>query len=173
MASLTCDLCGHVVHGRTLGYCRVPLAQHRARCALATPEQRAQRKPSGHWPVSAAGVSHREISRLASRKYTETHPPRKEPGRKRKWMLADPHKHKARKALRAAVKAGEIQKPTRCEDCGKKCEERRLHGHHHRGYDLPYDVRWLCPRCHGRAHRLPILTIPGHDALAARFGPSR
>lgn len=55
----------------------------------------------------------------------------------------------ARSTLNAAVRAGKVQRPASCEDCGGN---RRLHGHHD-DYAQPLRVRWLCPQCHANVHR--------------------
>jgi len=55
----------------------------------------------------------------------------------------------ARAELNAAVRSGAIKKPAMCSQCP---ETRRLHGHHD-DYSKPLQVRWLCPRCHGKEHR--------------------
>jgi hypothetical protein len=64
-------------------------------------------------------------------------------------LAAYGEKEKARIALRAAVRQGEITKPERCEDCGRAT---RLQGHHP-DYSRPLEVEWLCARCHGKRHR--------------------
>lgn len=51
---------------------------------------------------------------------------------------------RARDWLNAAVRSGELIKPTHCERCNKK---RKLHGHHE-DYTKPLDVNWVCYKCH-------------------------
>ena len=55
--------------------------------------------------------------------------------------------------VRQAVTRGRIVKPSRCEGCGESVTEARLLHAHHRDYNKPFEVVWLCPACHGRAHR--------------------
>lgn len=50
----------------------------------------------------------------------------------------------AQNKLNKAVMCGKIERPSCCSNCGKECKP---DGHHH-DYDLPYDVIWLCRRCH-------------------------
>jgi hypothetical protein len=50
-------------------------------------------------------------------------------------------------AVNRAVKAGKLKKPTACQTCNRNCKHVRLSGHHHRGYDFPLDVWWICQRC--------------------------
>lgn len=74
----------------------------------------------------------------------------------RELMEREPEKEAARRKLRNEVQKGRITKPSRCEDCQNPKEQRQLHGHH-ADYSKPLDVRWLCARCHGARHRLPLL----------------
>jgi hypothetical protein len=60
-------------------------------------------------------------------------------------------KAKAYSAYVKALNSGELVRPRFCERCDAQTE-RGLHGHH-RDYTRPLDVRWLCPACHGLAHR--------------------
>jgi hypothetical protein len=54
---------------------------------------------------------------------------------------------RAHVAVNRAVKAGKLIKPTSCQTCNRTCKHIRLGGHHHRGYDFPLDVWWICQRC--------------------------
>lgn len=65
----------------------------------------------------------------------------------------DPAKRAARSAVEAALNDGTLVKPNDCSRCHQPTPSRRLHGHHHRGYDYPLDVQWLCTLCHGTEHR--------------------
>lgn len=65
----------------------------------------------------------------------------------------DPKKKSAQEAFHTALRNGTVQRPQRCQDCGKL--ELRLHGHH-ADYDKPLQVEWLCSRCHGRRHAKPV-----------------
>lgn len=69
---------------------------------------------------------------------------RRHPGRK-----AQSASNPAHRKLNTAVANGQVIKAQACEQCGKRG---RLHGHHHRGYEHPLDVIWLCPSCHHAAH---------------------
>lgn len=69
----------------------------------------------------------------------------------RRYRKRYPEKDRARQILRDALKAGEITKPDRCEDCGRAVDH-PLHGHHE-DYSQPLAVAWLCSGCHGRRHR--------------------
>ncbi len=94
-----------------------------------------------------------EIER--SRRYHREHPDiRRAQGRAR----AGTDKVRAREALRYAVQSGRIAKPSTCQDCGRT--DLQLHGHHH-DYTKPFDVTWLCSRCHGKRHRLPDVEQAG------------
>lgn len=57
----------------------------------------------------------------------------------------------ARSALGVAVNKGNIVRPQSCSACGKLG---RIEGHHH-DYAHPFDVVWLCRKCHSAVHRTP------------------
>ena len=52
--------------------------------------------------------------------------------------------------LNCAIRRGDITRPTVCDACKRKCVP---DGHHHRGYDHPLKVIWLCKFCHRAIHR--------------------
>ncbi len=52
-------------------------------------------------------------------------------------------------AMNYAVRQGHLHKPSTCSKCQKSG---RIEGHHN-DYDKPYDVIWLCPKCHNAEHR--------------------
>ena len=52
----------------------------------------------------------------------------------------------------AAICSGALKKPCRCSGCGTRVPKPTLNGHH-RSYDKPLDVTWLCAPCHGKEHR--------------------
>ncbi len=56
-----------------------------------------------------------------------------------------------RQAVSKALRTGALVKGQVCEQCGANG---KLHGHHD-DYAQPLAVRWLCPKCHGLAHRKP------------------
>ncbi len=60
---------------------------------------------------------------------------------------------RAHRAIRNEVRTGRMIVPDRCELCGtpdRKCKNGRryLEGHHHKGYEFPLEVQWVCPSCH-------------------------
>lgn len=65
-----------------------------------------------------------------------------------------PERTKARHAVRAALRRGDLAKPRKCQECGKVTK--KLDGHHHNGYDEEHwlDVVWLCEECHGKTERI-------------------
>lgn len=61
-------------------------------------------------------------------------------------------KYLANKKLQEAVASGLIIKPSRCVECNRIVDVRRLQGHH-QDYTKPLEVEWLCDPCHkGRHH---------------------
>jgi hypothetical protein len=56
-------------------------------------------------------------------------------------------KVRARYAMNNAIRDGRLTR----EPC-HKCGNPDSHGHHH-DYTKPFDVEWICSRCHGVEHR--------------------
>ena len=63
-------------------------------------------------------------------------------------------KTRARVLLRVAVETGKIITPKKCSVCGKS---KKVEGHH-KDYNLPLDVTWLCRGCHADQHILEKTT---------------
>ena len=71
----------------------------------------------------------------------------------KKYWAKNPEKRAAHVALGNAVRDGKIIKPSSCEACGALCSaEKSLHAHH-KDYSRPYEVTWMCVKCHGMHHR--------------------
>jgi hypothetical protein len=43
---------------------------------------------------------------------------------------------------------GDIVKPNKCEKCKRTCKPQG----HHEDYSKPFEVEWLCAKCHGKRH---------------------
>lgn len=56
----------------------------------------------------------------------------------------------ARALLNQAVKKREVIKPPKCQECGSESKVTA----HHSDYNKPYDVEWLCTKCHGLRSRI-------------------
>jgi hypothetical protein len=57
-------------------------------------------------------------------------------------------REKARKAVANAVHRGRLRKPSHCENCQKPC----LPEAHHSDYKKPFEVSWVCKKCHHEIH---------------------
>ena len=55
-------------------------------------------------------------------------------------------RQQAPRKIRTALKKGILTKPNKCEDCGILTN---LEGHHS-DYSKPYQVKWVCHKCHGK-----------------------
>lgn len=62
--------------------------------------------------------------------------------RSAKYRAENDHARRAHRAVAHALKTGRITKGF-CE-----CGADGMDAHHHRGYDYPLDVQWLCRSCH-------------------------
>lgn len=56
----------------------------------------------------------------------------------------------ARMAVRIAKRAGLIS-PQPCEHCGRSPKDVPIYAHH-KDYEKPLEIVWLCRRCHSREH---------------------
>ena len=68
----------------------------------------------------------------------------------KRWVAANPEKRKAHNALARSVSTGIVEKPDKCEECGR--DGYVLHGHHD-DYEKRLEVEWLCPPCHAARHK--------------------
>ena len=66
----------------------------------------------------------------------------------KKWREKNPLAYKAHYLLSNAVRDGRVKKLP-CEFCSRT----DVHAHH-RDYSRPFDVVWLCPKCHHRLHAM-------------------
>lgn len=66
----------------------------------------------------------------------------------RAYRMRYPKKWHAHCVINNGVRDGRITKLDNCEQCGSNYH---VEGHHD-DYDKPYEVRWLCSRCHKRWH---------------------
>lgn len=67
----------------------------------------------------------------------------------RVYRLRTPKQSAARSKVGYAIRTGKLVRPAHCEACRKVCKP---HAHHHKGYDKPLDVQWLCRACHMQVH---------------------
>ncbi len=65
----------------------------------------------------------------------------------KRWRLNHPTGNKAQAAVNYAVRTGQLVKGP-CAICGT---DKHIHAHH-RDYEKPLDVTWLCAKCHHRLH---------------------
>ncbi|PWU06772.1 MAG: hypothetical protein C5B43_01280 [Verrucomicrobia bacterium] len=63
-------------------------------------------------------------------------------------IIAFKKKRYANVLLNRAVSKGELERPSHCQNCKNRAA---IQGHHH-DYGKPYDVTWLCSKCHAKAH---------------------
>jgi len=71
------------------------------------------------------------------------------------WIKNNPEKVKAKSILNSALISGTIIKPKRC--C--KCNNITRLSAHHKNYNKPLDVLWLCSSCHKTLHNKLKLSL--------------
>lgn len=64
--------------------------------------------------------------------------------------IRNPLKYKARHMVSTAVASKKLIKPTKCEDCNNT---KNIQGHH-KDYNKPLEVLWLCTSCHAAKHKV-------------------
>lgn len=85
----------------------------------------------------------------ALRKKREVYAKNKDKERERRKKRRTEYKMKQRRKLERAIYRGTISKPIECSKCGKCC----ITQGHHEDYSKPFNVVWLCSRCHSDLHR--------------------
>jgi hypothetical protein len=70
---------------------------------------------------------------------------------KRAWCRNNPEKRAAQNTLNNAIRDGRLDKPEKCEECGRSAK--KLNGHHE-DYSQPLKVKWLCEICHSAKHKV-------------------
>ncbi len=79
-------------------------------------------------------------------------------------------KQTCRNQSMVALKKGIIIKPACCPECGG---DTRLYMHHD-DYNKPFDIRWMCPKCHHKHHKENISPpAPVHVGRELRAKPQR
>ena len=64
-----------------------------------------------------------------------------------------PKQVKARELLNYHLKKGNLIKPNYCSNCGVQKEVKEIESHH-KDYNKPLEVIWLCNYCHREVHKL-------------------
>lgn len=135
----------------------------RARTYRTSPEVRARikqydklKRSNPEYRADAA----RKAQRADYLRRTRSRPKSRERERRHaaQYRMRYPEKQSARLTLKRALQSGNVVRPDCCSQCGVSNPKRTdgksaLHGHHHRGYELPLEVLWLCHRCHNLAHQ--------------------
>lgn len=97
-----------------------------------------------------------ECKREVQRHYAHTEPGRQVMFKKdTRKKIVEPDKQDARNKLRNAVRLGKIEKPNTCDRC--QTSDSLIEGHH-ADYSKPFEVDWLCSRCHHAAHKHLVAT---------------
>lgn len=77
----------------------------------------------------------------------------------------------AHSTFHAALRRGDIIKPRRCAQCGRRPEQFLLRAHHE-DHAQPLVVEWLCSKCHGtrnlEAHLSKLFSVEEWSALVAK-----
>ena len=63
---------------------------------------------------------------------------------RREWRRENLLAYKAHNKVQNAIRHGKLTKPEKCEWCGQRDNLQATHD----DYSKPFDVEWLCPKCH-------------------------
>lgn len=85
-------------------------------------------------------------------------------------MAYSPIKDNARSKVAHALRTGKLARPSSCDEClkpGPQSSDGRatIHAHHHKGYEFPLHVTWLCPSCHFQKDKRPSREANGRAKL--------
>ena len=95
----------------------------------------------------------KEKIRQLQREYSKTEEGRKarlEASRRYRESEHGKLKQKARAVVNHAIRDGKLIKPETCMDCGRSTQLEA----HHKDYNKPLDVDWICKNCHENRHHL-------------------
>lgn len=91
----------------------------------------------------------RKLSLEATKRYLSTdHGKKKRNERSAKWEKENREKCRIHDRTMYAVKTGKLIRPNFCSKCFKECKPQA----HHKDYSKPYEVIWICQRCHFKLH---------------------
>lgn len=66
-----------------------------------------------------------------------------------RWVRRNREKKRAQGLVRTELRAGRLQRPSACSECGVATSVDA----HHDDYSKPYEITWLCRACHVARHR--------------------
>ena len=98
--------------------------------------------------VKRAKTCSEKCTKEYKRRYNLQYKKDKQYNKIKEWNKKNKHKMKAASLVCHAKSTGKINKPEKCEVCGKGG---RIVGHHE-NYDYPLEVVWLCTGCHKKLH---------------------
>jgi hypothetical protein len=76
--------------------------------------------------------------------------------RSQRWIAKNPEKRQAHIVVGNAIKAGRITRPSRCSACHSECRPDA----HHEDYSKPFEIVWLCRKCHGDTWKKDRVSMP-------------
>jgi ribosomal protein S27AE len=89
------------------------------------------------------GIEERKVSNIDKFRTAE-----REGGRR--WRQSHRQEHYVHTLLNRAIKSGIVTKQIKCSKCGIGGVKINAH---HEDYSKPYDVIWLCDKCHAERHK--------------------
>jgi hypothetical protein len=64
----------------------------------------------------------------------------------KEWRASHKEAKRAHGRVFKAIHRGEIERPSKCDECGVPCKPQATHPGH--DYSKPFEIRFLCVRCH-------------------------
>ena len=112
------------------------------------PHCKACRKVYAAAHSATYGPAHRPETAVRARRYRQRHPGRLRAAEAR-WQAKHPEALSAKHAVYAAIRRGDLTRPSTCERCGAGGATNA----HHADYSRPLDVVFLCGICHKAEHK--------------------
>ena len=119
---------------KTYNTLNVPLSSIQTKCQLSSVKWRERNRER----VRNANMTHHQLIEYK----------KKAAEKRREERVLCPEKMSARNKMRTALANGTMCRPDICARCKRTC---RPDGHH-TDYSRPYDVIWLCKKCHSLVH---------------------
>ena len=87
------------------------------------------------------------------------------------WAARNPDKRRCHAIVSNAIRDGKLHVPGKCSSCGNPCKADA----HHEDYSKPFQITWLCKKCHGSTWTKPRVSMKPRKrgGYVGRMKPTR